>query len=493
MRVQTAAVLLVGLLTAGCFGGGGGGKDGGEGEESGTSSPSGSATASGKTAATFSWDPTVPRTGEEVTFTGSVSNLGKRTVDSWGWTWGDGDKGTGSPATHTFSEAGEWTVKLSVLLSDGRTLTKSQPVFVLNPGQEGTPGSNETGEEGPAPPPPGEFLCGGTPVNETYATHGTDDSLPAFAWATLKTGFRFAVVWSSETPSTGSLSYSLDDGPQRTVTETVPTRLHLLVIEGLTEGRTLCFTASMGGTTTPLHAVRTVNAMTSFVPGTPHGSYSMNFLVLSDEQGDQAEVEAGLVRYGDLLWDATDGWVRAGAVLLVQSDAVHGNVGWPTCYLAGGITALCDNLFDVLVTNAAAPQGAASTYRQGIRDPDAAMWMNQYHQAMPGPLSLDDFGAVLTHEVGHYAFDMADLYGDNTVVTSECYDSSTGISIMAGNRDATEFDDPVTPCPNQPAGYKTSWELLQGQFQAVTSRPTGPDQGPTGNGDTFLTRTYRGV
>ncbi|MEK6974762.1 MAG: PKD domain-containing protein [Candidatus Thermoplasmatota archaeon] len=486
MRSQTVALLLVGLLTAGCFGGGGGGGKGGD----GASSESASAT-SGKSVLTFTYSPAVPRAGEAVTFTATVSNLGTRTVESWSWAWGDGGTGKGSPATHAFAAAGESTVKLTATLSDGRTLTKSQGLFVLNPGEEGTPG-NETGSA-PAPPPPGIFDCAGTTVNETYSTHGTDDSLPGFAWATLKTGFRFAVVWSSEDLTTGSLTYTIGNGTARTVSETAPTRLHLIVVDGITEGRTLCFTASMGGTTTPLHAVRTVNAMTSYVAGTPHGSYSMNFLVLSNEQGDQAEVEAGLESYGNLLWDATDGWVRAGAVLLIQGNAVQGNIGWPTCYLAGGIAFVCENLYDVLVTNAAAPQGAASTYAQGIRDPDAAIWMNQYHQAMPGPLSLDDFGAVLTHEVGHYAFNMADLYGDNTVVTTECFDSSTGISIMAGSRDASEFDDPATPCPNQPSGYTTSWEFLQGQFKGVPDRPSGPEKGPDGNGGIFLTRTYRGV
>jgi hypothetical protein len=266
--------------------------------------------------------------------------------------------------------------------------------------------------------------------------------------------------------------------------------VHLFVADNVPEGATLCFTASMGGTTTATHAVRLVNGMTAYTDAAPHGAYVENLLVLNNDGGDLSEVEAGVERFAQMTWDATDGWVRAGAVLVVSGDYLHHNVGWPSCYLVA-IPGACTNVFDVVVTLGASPQGAASTYRQGIRDASAAIWMNLDQQALPGPVQYDDFGAVLTHENGHYAFDMADLYGDNTVITSECYDSASGISIMAGSRDATEFDDPAAPCPNQPGGYTTSWQLLQGQFPQVEDRPDGPMAGPSGNGGLFFQRTYR--
>lgn len=486
MRASLAALLVLGVVMAGCFGGGGGGKQEGP-SATLTGTPTG---ADGKPVqASFTYAPANPRVGETVAFTAKVANLGELTVRSYDWTWGDGGKGSGATAQHAFDAAGAVQVRLEVTTSDGRAVRATRELFVLNAGDP-VPG-NGTQPGGAPPAVPGRFVCGGAEVVEANETFGTDDSLPAFAWLTLKTGSRFAVAWTSESATTGSLTYSIANQTPVTVTEAVPTRLHLIVVDGLAEGRTLCFQASMGGATTPLHAVRTVNAMTAFAPEAGRGLYTMNLLVVSNELGDAAEVAGGVAAYARRLWDATDGWVRTGAVLVVEADPSHSNAGWPCFFVA--VPQACQNVFDVVVTNAAAPQGAASTYRQGIRDRDAAIWMNQYHQAMPGPLSLDDFGAVLLHEMGHYAFDMEDLYGDNTVVTTECYDSQTGISIMAGSRDATEFDDPVATCPNQPAGYTTSWEFLQGQFTQVASRPQGPVAGPEGDGGVFLARTYRAL
>lgn len=480
--VAVAAVLLL----AGCFGGGGG-KDPSGGSTSATASTSGPPASAGGATLGFTWSPALPTLGQNVTFTGTVKGLGERSVDSWAWVWGDGSRNsTGSPAWHTFAAAGDRSVRLNVLLSDGRTLSKTQTVLVLS-----TPGTGSTGNGSALPPPlpAGEFDCAGTLVTEASETFGADEALPQLSWAVLKTGFRFAVAWTSESPVAGTLTYTIGKQDQRTVTETVPTTNHLIVVDGLDENRTLCFTVGSGGQESPLHAVRTVNAMTSFRPGAPHGTYTLNLMVLSNEMGDAAEVRAGLEQYNRLLWDATDGWVRTGAMILVEGDPLHGNLGYG-CYFAG-VTGACNNVYDAVVTNDADPRGAASTYRQGIRERAAAMWMNQYHQAMPGPLQLDDLGAVLVHELGHYAFDMADLYGDSTVLTSECYDASTGVSIMAGNRDASEFDDAATPCANQPSGYTTSWELAQGQFKQLPDRPAGPDKGPEGDGGIVLFSAYK--
>lgn len=485
-------VLLLAALLAGCFGGGGKGGDDADPGPSSTGAPvpvgsSTSTAAPGKPAVTFTWEPTMPRVGQAVSFTATARNLGDAKVTSSSWTFGDGGNATGLRAEHTYAKPGDWAVRFTARLSDGKTLSSSASLFVLNTGptEPGVPNATA-----PPPAPPGVFDCAGQTVTERSETFGADDALPAMAWAVLKTGFRFAAVWSSESPTTASLTYKagLDE---RTLTETVPTTVHLFVADNLPEGATLCFTASMGGVTTATHAVRLVNGPTAFANATPHGTYTTNYLVLNNDGGDLSEVEVGIPRFAQMTWDATDGWVRVGAVLVLSGDYLHHNVGWPTCYLTA-IPAACSNVFDVLVTLGASPQGAASTYRQGIRDANAAMWMNLDQQAMPGPIQNDDFGAVLTHENGHYAFDMLDLYGD-PIITTECFDPAIGISIMASNRKATEFDDPATPCPNQPAGYKTSWELAQGQFTRLPDRPLGPDPGPEGDGGLLLVRTYRGT
>lgn len=449
----------------------------------------------------FTWTPDLPRAGEPVRLQAEVEGLAGRSVDEWTWDLGDGKAAKGPAVTHVFAKAGERTVGLRALASDGTVLQASHSILVLAQGRGGSgpvasAGGNGTAgnatQESPLPPP-GEFTCPEGPVVEPYDTFGRDDSLPGLAWAALKTGFRFAVVWSTEEPTTETLRYSVAGGPELTVTELAPTRVHLFALEGLPEGKTICFRAGSA----PLHAARLANAMTAFQPApatsTAQGTYTLNVMVLVNEAGDLTEVEPGMDRFAQMIWDATDGGVRVGAMLIVAADYAHHNVGWPTCGLIDTAPVVCNNLYDAIVTEAANPAGAASTNRQGIREPQLTIWMNLHWQAVPGPLSLDDFGAVLTHEAGHYVFDMDDLYGSNTVVTTECYDETTGVSIMAGDRSATEFDDPMTPCPNQPPGYTTSWEFLQGQFPEVADRPTGPVPGPEGNGRVAFRHTYRGV
>lgn len=469
-------------------------------EESPSSTQSASAASASSTTAArpgvlkadFTWSPQTPRVGQQVHFQGKAEGLNGHRVDAWAWDFGDNGTARTQAPSHTFAKPGERLVTLRIMTDDGRITQAIREVFVLNVGQSapGAAGGNRTDNATePAPPPtPGVFDCGGATVVEPNDTFGRDDS--GLSWAALKTGFRLAVAWSTETQTTETLRYRVGpNGQERTVTEAAPTSLHLFVLDGLDEGSWACFTAGDH----PTHAVRLVNAMTAYQPAEPHGFYTMNFLVLVNEGGDVGEVEPGLARYAQMLWDATDGWVRAGALLLVVGDYLHHNVGWPTCALSGNVPAACSNFYDAIVTEAANPAGAASTNRQGIRDPDLTMWMNMHWQAMPGTLSMDDFGAVLLHEAGHYAFDMDDLYGSNTVVTTECFDEATGVSIMAGSRDATEFDDPMTPCPNQPSGYTTSWELFQGQFRFVPDRPTGPVPGPSGDGGVAFVQTYNGL
>jgi hypothetical protein len=465
-----------------------------DGSPSGSRGPGASASSTsskpGALQADFTWSPQPPRAGHPVQFQPKAEGLGGHRVDTWSWDFGDNGTSRAESPSHTYAKAGGWTVTLRLMSDDGRIAQARREVFVVNPAGAGggggsVPGNGTGGEAPPPPPTPGIFDCGGTEVAEPNDTFGRDDA--GLSWAALKTGFRFAVAWTTESPSAQTLRYSVSGGTESSVTELVPTTLHLFVLDGLPEGGWICFAAG----DRPVHAARLANAMASFQPGWPHGLYTMNYLVLVNEGGDVAEVEAGLERYAEMLWDSTDGWVRAGALLVAAGDYGHHNSGWPTCAVAGSVPGACNNFYDAIVTESAHPAGAASTNREGIRSRNSSMWMNMHWQAVPGPLSLDDFGAVLLHETGHYAFDMDDLYG-NVALPEECYDAATGISIMAGSRDATEFDDPVAPCPNQPAGYETSWELAQGQFHELPDRPAGPVRGPAGDGGVAFVRTYRG-
>lgn len=462
----------------------------------GPSSSGGSGTgATGKPAplkVDFTWSPTTPRTQQDVRFEGKVEGLNGKAVDAWGWTFGDNGTARTAAPVHKYAKAGEWTVTVRILTTDGKTAQATHRIFVLNQGGGSgapqPPQGNKTPEPEAPPPTPGVFDCGGAEVIEPFDTFGRDDSLPALSWAALKSGFRFAVAWQTEQATTETLRYTIGRGAERTATDLAPTKVHLFVLEGMAAGETICFTAGAA----PLHAARAANAMTAFQPGEPHGMYVVNYLVLVNEGGDVGEVEAGMARFADLLWDSTDGWVRAGALLVFAGDYLHHNSGWSTCYIPSVDTPLCHRSFDVVVTEDAVPQGAASTYRQGVTDPDVAMWMNMHWQAVPGPLSMDDFGAVLVHESGHYLFDMDDLYGDPVVPDSqECDIAEFDISIMGGGRELTEFDDAAHPCPTQGSGYVPSWTLMRGQFPEIPERES-IDPGPFGNGGLAFVQTYRG-
>src|SRR5437016_2047400 len=83
--------------------------------------------------ATFSYSPSSPQVGQQVTFTASAS--GGTTPYSFSWSFGDGSTGTGSSATHAYSSAGSFTVILTVKdrSSPQQTATSQQSVIVSSP------------------------------------------------------------------------------------------------------------------------------------------------------------------------------------------------------------------------------------------------------------------------------------------------------------------------------------------------------------------------
>lgn len=324
--------------------------------------------------------------------------------------------------------------------------------------------------------------CDGALVEEPTATFGQDESFGRLTWAALKQGGRLAVAWEAAAEGVGTLELSVDGGEWRSYSDLLPKTAHAFVVD-VSLGQVACIRVKDdAGAASPTHAVRLANQRHAYDAAT--GSYTLNLLVLANEGSDAATLEAGMRRYGELLHDATDGHVRAGATIVLYGDYELHNSGWVTCYIAGAPGPTCNRVHDVIFTLDAAPQGAASTYRDGVEDPDAAIWMNWYWQAPPhSPLiMMDDVGSVLTHEVGHYVFGMMDLYSA-AGVGEDCYDSASSISIMGGNRDATEYDDAAHPCPNASAiaDYTPSWTFLRERFPTIPER-SAIDAGPEGDG-----------
>jgi len=83
--------------------------------------------------ASFTFTPSAPQTGQQITFTASAS--GGTTPYSFTWTFGDGSNATGSTVTHTYTSAGTFTVVLTVKDSGSpqQTVTSQQSVTVTSP------------------------------------------------------------------------------------------------------------------------------------------------------------------------------------------------------------------------------------------------------------------------------------------------------------------------------------------------------------------------
>jgi PKD repeat protein len=83
--------------------------------------------------ASFTYSPSSPQAGQQVTFAASAS--GGTTPFTFSWSFGDGSTGTGSSVTHTYSSAGSYTATLAVkdTSSPQQTVTSQQTVSVGSP------------------------------------------------------------------------------------------------------------------------------------------------------------------------------------------------------------------------------------------------------------------------------------------------------------------------------------------------------------------------
>lgn len=338
----------------------------------------------------------------------------------------------------------------------------------------------------PQPPRAGtDPTCGrGTPVTETYG-----EGPSGLVFAALKTGTRAVITWTTPEPTVAYLEYSIDGGQWAIGgSDSTARTSHVFVLDGLPRNQTLCFTPQG----LPPQALSLRNAMFAH----DGDAYVLNLLVLANEQPTTSQLAAGLDSFAIGLNDATDGHVKAGRIIVLLGDLEAHNSGWTTCYVPMVFVSLamgdpgipsCHRAADVIFTADAAPQGAASTYKDAIWNPLASIWMNSYWQA--GTVNLgDDVGMVLTHEMGHYAFGAMDLYGDVAGTDgTDCFDAATGISVMGGDRAASEFDDEVNRCPNEEviAGYVPTWTLLRERFPLVPDRAGSIAVGPTDAGDAY--------
>ncbi|MBE1534080.1 PKD domain-containing protein [Actinomadura algeriensis] len=129
-------------------------------------------------------------TGLDCGFDGSASTDADGTVESLAWNFGDGETGTGVTPEHTYTEAGEYTVKLTVTDNRGGTDTTQQTVTVAEDqvpvSFRGTAGFNENASNATVTVPSGVQAGDAMLLFATMNTDSSDITPPA-GWTEVGT------------------------------------------------------------------------------------------------------------------------------------------------------------------------------------------------------------------------------------------------------------------------------------------------------------------
>src|SRR5213592_2290970 len=204
--------------------------------------------------AIFSYDPSSPQVGQQVTFSASAS--GGTTPYSFSWSFGDGASGTGSSTTHTYSSAGTFNVVLTVKDSGSpqQTATSQQSVSVSSP----PPSLTASFVYSPSTPQVGQQVTFTASVSGGTAPY-TDSW--SFGDGSTGTGPSVTHTYSSAGSFTVTLTVKDSGVPQQTVTSqkavTVTNPPPTLAASfsfspsSPQTGQQVTFTASATGGTTP--------------------------------------------------------------------------------------------------------------------------------------------------------------------------------------------------------------------------------------------------
>src|SRR5436189_1801820 len=162
-------------------------------------------------AASFSFSPSSPQTGQQVTFTATAS--GGTTPYTFSWSFGDGSTATGASVSHTYTTAGTFNVVLTVKDSSSpqQTASSQQSVSVSSP----PPALTASFTYNPSSPQVGQTVS-----FSRSASGGTSPYSYSWSFGDGSTGTGSSVTHTYA--STGSFTVVLtvkDSGsPQQTVT-----------------------------------------------------------------------------------------------------------------------------------------------------------------------------------------------------------------------------------------------------------------------------------
>ncbi|MFA1545204.1 PKD domain-containing protein [Actinomadura chokoriensis] len=123
-------------------------------------------------------------------------------IASYAWDFGDGENGTGATPQHTYGEAGEYTVKLTVTDDRGGTGTKTQTVTVApdqaNIAFRAGAGGNANVQTAYAQIPPSVQAGDGMILMLTFNSSGASLTTPPAGWTQVDTqtvGSATSVLW----------------------------------------------------------------------------------------------------------------------------------------------------------------------------------------------------------------------------------------------------------------------------------------------------------
>ena len=316
-----------------------------------------------------------------------------------------------------------------------------------------------------------------------------------------KTGFRGVFSWATRSLAKTVVNYgtsptALDQQASSIVGS--PDTAGMAIAEGLTPGSTYYWEAEdlLSGEKSDIKSFTATNAYNDW--DATAGTYTIDVLVQIDTESlpqdvphDLAlkDISQGVSIWAERLYDALDGYVRIGNVLVTDTNLDYSaNQNNPP---AGSPPRVCEegNFADVLVQTGV-PFDSHTWSGWAISNPCISFYVGRIGQLVVpwGDIGTAEdlhFGGVAAHEMMHYAFNAPDLYTTediNDPRSSGCWNLDWDGSLMhnsgawTGSRwELTELDrnQAITPCDHQFSNTWT-WPELRKRYVNVPDENTPP-------------------
>jgi PKD repeat protein len=178
--------------------------------------------------AVFSFSPSTPKTGDVVTFSASGSqdpaHMASKSIAAYAWSFGDGGSGQGVTVSHTYTQAGAYTVALTVTDDQGANGVAQRTVAVTRPTDGNTPPVARFTVTPASPYYKNQTLTFSAESSYDPAALGTK-SISLYSWQFGDGSAGAGEIVSHSYAATGTYSVELtvadDDGATQTKTATV--------------------------------------------------------------------------------------------------------------------------------------------------------------------------------------------------------------------------------------------------------------------------------